>query len=334
MFIDSARITAQAGDGGRGCVSFRREKYVPRGGPDGGDGGNGGDVVFRASLSVSTLLPFRYRRNVSAKSGGHGQGKDKRGHNGEKMLLEVPVGTIVTDEESHLVLCDLSQEGQMAVVARGGRGGKGNAHFKSSTRRTPRFAQSGEPGEARNLLLELRLLADVGIIGAPNAGKSSLLARISESRPRIADYPFSTLEPVLGVVDLGDYQSCVAADIPGLIEGAHEGKGLGSRFLQHIQRTKVLVHVVDLCPSDGTPEEAFRSVGEELVCYDPSLGEKPLLVAANKMDLPGAKESLESFIAATDLKEVFPISAATGQGVPELLKAIRRVLPSKEVLVS
>ena len=333
MFIDSTRITVQGGDGGRGCVSFRREKYVPRGGPDGGDGGDGGDVILRTSSSVSTLLAFRYRRNVSAKRGGHGQGKNQHGRRGQDALVEVPIGTVVTDEDADETLADLSHEGDEAIVARGGRGGKGNSRFKSSTRRIPRIAEEGQPGEIKNLLLELRLLTDVGIIGVPNAGKSSLLAQISDSRPRIADYPFSTLEPVLGVVDLGDFKSCVAADIPGLIEGAHKGKGLGARFLQHIQRTKVLVHVVDLCPPEGEPADGFRSVSAELVRFDASLQEKPVLVAPNKIDLPEARESLPNFIEATGLKEVYPISAATGEGISQLLSAVRRALTPEEILV-
>ncbi|MFQ5693652.1 MAG: GTPase ObgE [Nitrospinota bacterium] len=334
MFIDSARITAHGGDGGRGCVSFRREKYVPRGGPDGGDGGHGGSVILRASTSVRTLLAFRYRRKCAAKRGAHGRGKDQHGRRGEDIVVEVPVGTVVTEEETGRVLADLAHEGEEAIVARGGRGGKGNARFKSSVRRAPRIAEEGRPGEVRSLRLELRLLADVGIIGSPNAGKSSLLARISDSRPRIADYPFSTLEPVLGLVDLGGFQSCVAADIPGLIEGAHAGKGLGSRFLQHIRRTQVLVHVVDLRPPDGTPADAFREVSAELVRFDAALGERPVLVAPNKMDLPGAREALAEFVEAAGLERVFPISAVTGEGIPALLDAVRRVLATEEVRVS
>ncbi|MFQ5911847.1 MAG: GTPase ObgE [Nitrospinota bacterium] len=334
MFIDSARITVQGGDGGRGCISFRREKYVPRGGPDGGDGGDGGNVTLRASSSLNTLLAFRYRRQVSAERGAHGQGKEQHGRRGKDALVGVPVGTVVTDEDTGQVLADLAHEGDEVVVARGGRGGRGNSKFKSPTRRAPRIAEDGRAGESRNLLFELRLLADVGIVGAPNAGKSSLLARISASRPRIAGYPFSTLEPVLGVVDLGDFRSCVAADIPGLIEGAHEGKGLGFRFLQHILRTKVLVHVMDLCPPEGTPADNFRSVSEELVRFDASLGEKPVLIVPNKIDLPAASESLADFIAATGRKDVYPISAATGEGIAQLLKAVRRVLTRKEALIS
>jgi GTP-binding protein len=240
---------------------------------------------------------------------------------------------MVNDENSGELLADLAHEGDEFVVARGGQGGRGNARFKSSTKRAPRYAQDGLPGEENHLLLELRLLADIGLIGAPNAGKSSLLARISESRPRIADYPFSTLQPILGVVDLGDYTSCVAADIPGLIEGAHEGKGLGSQFLQHIQRTKLLVHVVDLCPPEGTPTEAYRSVAEELIRFDPVLGEKPLLIAPNKTDLPDSGPALEEFRKAAGRTEIYPISAATGEGIPALLHAVRLHLQSEEALV-
>ncbi len=334
MFIDSARITAQGGDGGRGCVSFRREKYVSRGGPNGGDGGDGGDVVLKATSSTTTLLEFRYRSIVRAKRGGHGRGKDQHGRRGEDTRFEVPAGTVVTDEDTGEVLADLAEEGQEAVVARGGLGGKGNARFKSSTHRSPRFAQSGLPGESKPLLLELRLLADVGIIGAPNAGKSSLLARISDSRPRIADYPFSTLEPVLGVVHVGDYESFVAADLPGLIEGAHQGKGLGSQFLQHVRRTRVLLHVVEMHPPEGAPADTFRSVSAELTQYDESIADKPVLVAANKIDLPGAREALAEFMRAAGLSEVYPISAATGEGVSALLQAVRGVLSREEAPVS
>ncbi|MDP6086156.1 MAG: GTPase ObgE [Nitrospinota bacterium] len=334
MFIDSARITAQGGDGGRGCVSFRREKYIPRGGPDGGDGGDGGDVALRATSSSSTLLEFRYRRIIRAKRGGHGLGKDQHGPRGEDVRFDGPAGTVVTDEDTGEALADLAEAGRETVVAHGGRGGKGNARFKSSTRRAPRFAQTGQPGESRCLLLELRLLADVGIIGAPNAGKSSLLTRISDSRPRIADYPFSTLEPVLGVVHVGDYESFVAADLPGLIEGAHRGKGLGSQFLQHVRRTRVLVHVVEMHPPEGAPADAFRGVSAELTQYDESLADKPVLVAANKIDLPGAREAMVEFMRAAGLSEVCPISAATGEGVSELLQAVRGVLSREEASVS
>ena len=258
MFIDSARITVQGGDGGRGCVSFRREKYSSRGGPDGGDGGDGGDVRLLASSSASTLLVFRNKNQIAARSGTPGRRQDQHGRKGPDTRFKVPVGTLVIDVASDEILFDLAAEGDEVVVARGGRGGSGNARFKSSTQRAPRRAGEGAPGENRLLRLELRLLADVGIVGAPNAGKSSLLARISNSTPRIADYPFSTLEPVLGVVDLGDYKSCVAADVPGLIKGAHVGKGLGSHFLRHIQRTRVLVHVVDLFPPEGGSDEKLR----------------------------------------------------------------------------
>ena len=329
MFIDSARITVQGGDGGRGCVSFRREKYSSRGGPDGGDGGDGGDVRLLASSSASTLLVFRNKNQIAARSGTPGRRQDQHGRKGPDTRFKVPVGTLVIDVASDEILFDLAAEGDEVVVARGGRGGSGNARFKSSTQRAPRRAGEGAPGENRLLRLELRLLADVGIVGAPNAGKSSLLARISNSTPRIADYPFSTLEPVLGVVDLGDYKSCVAADVPGLIKGAHVGKGLGSHFLRHIQRTRVLVHVVDLFPPEGDPMKNYGAVMAELGLFDESLLEKPVIVAANKIDLPEARHAMSNFGQPITAEEVIAISAVTGEGLSDLLRAVRRILSNK-----
>ncbi len=330
MFIDSARITVQGGNGGRGCVSFRREKYVPRGGPDGGDGGNGGDVRMVASTSTNTLLSFRNKNHIVAGNGSPGRGKEQHGRKDENIKHKVPVGTLVLDDSTNEVLFDLAMEGDEAVVAHGGRGGRGNARFKSSTLRAPKYAEEGEPGEKRSLRLELRLLTDVGIIGAPNAGKSSLLARISNSTPHIADYPFSTLEPVLGVVQLDEFESCVAADIPGLIRGAHLGKGLGSQFLQHVQRTRVLIHVVDLFPLEGNPVKNYEAVRRELGLFDKSLLSRPVVVAANKIDLSEARDAVPNFLKSISAEEVIAISTITGEGLTELLRAVRRIL-SKEV---
>ena len=330
--IDRARIEVKAGTGGNGAVSFRREKYVPRGGPDGGDGGRGGHVYLEARADQSTLAFFRHRHRFEAGSGSPGQGSLKHGKDGEDLVIPVSVGTVVIDEETGVTLADLVRPGQRFLVARGGRGGHGNAYFATPRRRTPRLAERGQPGEERVLRLELKLLADVGLIGLPNAGKSSLLARISAARPRIADYPFTTLEPELGVVEREDGTSFVVADIPGLIEGAHAGAGLGHEFLRHIERTRLLIHVVDLSGLTGvTPERAYEIVREEIGQYDPSLRERPELVAANKLDLSEARESWPAFAAYLGERGVppshlFPISAATGEGVRQLLDATAALL--------
>lgn len=329
MFIDSARITVQGGNGGRGCVSFRREKYIPRGGPDGGDGGNGGDVRMVASASTNTLLAFRNKNYLVAGNGTSGRGKEQHGRKATNMKFKVPVGTLIMDDATNEVLFDLATDGDEAVVAHGGRGGRGNARFKSSTQRAPKHAEGGEAGGKRYLRLELRLLTDVGIIGAPNAGKSSLLARISNSTPHIADYPFSTLEPILGVVRLDEFESCVAADIPGLIEGAHLGRGLGAQFLQHVQRTRVLIHVVDLFPPEGSPAKNYEAVKGELALFDKSLLERPVVIAANKIDLSEARNAIPNFMKSLTTEEVIAISTVTGEGLPDLLRAVRRILSTK-----
>ncbi|MBE3578143.1 MAG: GTPase ObgE [Limnochordales bacterium] len=338
--IDRARIEVRAGDGGHGAVSFRREKYVPHGGPDGGDGGKGGDVYLEARPDQSTLSFFRYRHRFEAEPGGNGQGARKHGRDGEDLILPVPVGTVVIDANSGEKLADLVRPGQRVLVARGGRGGRGNAAFATPSRQTPRLAEKGEPGEARALLLELKLIADVGLIGLPNAGKSSLLACTTAARPRIADYPFTTVTPELGVVELEEGESFVMADIPGLIEGAHAGAGLGHEFLRHIERTRLFIHVVDLSGLSGSePERAYEIVRDELGRYNPELLTRPELVAANKIDLSEARERLPGFqqylisrgVAAD---RIFPISAATGEGVEELITAVFRHLRALRLQVS
>ncbi|MCX7808027.1 MAG: GTPase ObgE, partial [Deltaproteobacteria bacterium] len=281
-FIDEVEIEVRAGDGGRGAVAFRREKYVPFGGPSGGDGGKGGDVVFVADGRLSTLLDFRYRRRLVAPNGEHGRGKDQYGRSGEDLIVPVPVGTQVFDAESGRLLCDLDEEGKRWIAAKGGRGGRGNIHFATPENRAPRYAEPGEPGECRRLRLELKLLADVGLVGHPNVGKSTLIARISRARPKIADYPFTTLVPHLGVVELGEYRSCVVADIPGLIEGASDGAGLGIRFLKHIERCRMLLYIITLDPDPKrSPLRDYDVLRQELFRFDPSLLERPSLVGVS-----------------------------------------------------
>jgi GTP-binding protein len=322
-FIDEATITVQSGDGGSGCVSFRREKFIPRGGPDGGDGGKGGDVILKSTSARRTLLPFRYRSQFKAKRGANGQGKQKTGSSGQALILEVPPGTIVRNAETGEILKDFSQPDEAFVVARGGRGGQGNLRFKSSTHRSPRFAQPGEPGQILTLSLELKLLADVGLIGLPNAGKSTLISVISAAKPKIADYPFTTLVPVLGVVQAGRAEPFVVADIPGLIEGAHQGAGLGDRFLRHVERTRLLVHVVDAAAIEtDNPLAAYETINGELGRYSPALAQKPQIVVLNKMDLPGTQAAADQFSEALPGLTVLQISAATGNGIAQLLKSI------------
>ncbi|MBI5598192.1 MAG: GTPase ObgE [Deltaproteobacteria bacterium] len=321
-FIDEVRIDVKAGDGGRGCVSFRREKYVPRGGPDGGDGGNGGDVVIVAGEGISSLIDLRYRRLYKAGRGQHGMGSQCHGKNGEGVVIRVPLGTVIKDASTGEELFDLTRDGAEFLCARGGLGGRGNARFATPTNRAPRHAQPGRPGEERTLKLELKLLADVGIIGFPNAGKSTLIARISAARPKIADYPFTTLVPNLGVVKYGEHGGFVVADIPGLVEGAHRGKGLGVRFLKHIERTSLFIHILDLSPDTGRdPAEDFRVVNRELKEFNPKLSKRPQVVALNKIDIPEARakaKELLKFFKAKDIK-VYGISAATGEGLKGLV---------------
>jgi GTP-binding protein len=338
MFIDEAKILVQAGDGGRGCVSFRREKFVPKGGPDGGDGGKGGDVVLQADRNLSTLLDFRYKQRYAAGRGEHGRGSDQRGRDGDDCIIRVPLGTVVRSLDSGLEVTDLVASDQCCIAAHGGRGGRGNARFKSPTKQAPRYAQPGESGETRWLSLELKLLADVGLTGLPNAGKSTLLARISAARPKIAPYPFTTLVPQLGIVRLRGERSCVVADIPGIIDGAHEGRGLGHQFLRHIERTRLLLHLVDLPSSgDGDPILNFDTVHRELRAYTSGLAAKPQVVVATKMDVPSAKLAWERFqpaMAARGLQAI-AISAVTGEGIGTLLDEIDRALiPVRSVIQS
>ena len=324
-FVDEAKIYVKAGHGGRGCVSFRREKFVPKGGPDGGDGGKGGDVIFHATESHHTLLDLKYKQHQIAKNGGHGSGNHRTGKSAEDIEVAVPVGTIIKNFETGEVLADLSKPKQTFIVARGGIGGKGNAHFTTSTHQTPRFAQDGMEGEEFTLKLELKLLADVGILGFPNAGKSTFISRVSAAKPKIADYPFTTLTPHLGVVKYLDSKSFVIADIPGLISGAHDGMGMGIKFLKHIERTSVLLHILDISMEPNTNAWSnFTAINNELEHYNRELMEKPQIVALNKIDLPYVKENVKKEVALFKKKGIIlhPFSAVTGEGIKEILNKI------------
>ncbi len=330
MFIDEADIFVKAGDGGNGAVSFRRESHVPRGGPDGGDGGNGGSVVMVADPTVNTLMDFRGRHHWRADSGGHGHGKNMTGRSGEDLVIRVPVGTIITDRDRGLVLKDLVEPDQRAVVARGGKGGYGNTRFASATRQVPEIATPGTPGVERNLHLELKLIADVGLVGLPNAGKSTLLSSLSAATPKIADYPFTTLEPMLGIVDVNESLRFVMADLPGLISGAHEGVGLGDRFLKHVERTRLLLHLVDPMPMDESdPLENYHSIREELVNYSADLRDRTEIVAVTKMDLPDA-EAVRVRLESELGKPVMGISAVAHLGLRELVSRIVQELKPPE----
>ncbi len=328
-FVDEVHIHVKAGDGGDGAIAWRREKFIPRGGPAGGDGGDGGDVVLVVDPQLATLLDYRYVREHRARSGEHGRGSDQNGHNGAALELRVPPGTVVTDAGSGEVLGDLSEPGQRLVVAKGGRGGLGNMNFATSTNQAPRHAEPGTPGEERDLVLELKLLADVGIVGFPNAGKSTLISRISRARPKIADYPFTTLTPNLGVVGWRGERSFVVADIPGLIEGAHAGAGLGHQFLRHVERCRVLIHLVDGAPQEEgrSPRADLDAIDRELALHSPALAEKPQIVAVNKIDVPEARAGAAALKRALARRkkgprEVHPISAVTGEGLDALLDAV------------
>ena len=329
MFIDRARIFVQSGKGGDGMSSFRHEKFVPKGGPNGGDGSQGGNVVLVADRNVNTLVDFRFRRLFKAKPGGKGEGSNKYGRNAEDLLITVPLGTIVKDEETGHVMADLSRDGQRAIVAKGGRGGRGNWHFRTSANRTPTFAERGEPGEERWLRLELKVLADVGLLGYPSVGKSSILRKVSAAQPEVAAYHFTTLNPILGVVNLPDHRSFVMADIPGLIDGASEGVGLGHDFLRHIERTKILIHVVDVSGIEGRdPIEDYEKINAELAKYSEKLARKRQVVAANKIDLLGDSDNLErlmDYMTAHGV-EVYPICAMTGEGMDKLLERVWTML--------
>lgn len=322
QFVDYVKIYVKAGDGGRGCVAFRREKYVPLGGPSGGDGGRGGHIIFRASRELNTLLDLRYQREYKAKRGQHGMGKKMHGKDGEDRIIPVPVGTIIKDADTEEVIADLDSEGIETIIAKAGRGGQGNAHFATPTRQAPKFAQPGEEGEEKNLVIELKLLADVGLIGLPNAGKSTLISVISSARPKIADYPFTTLTPNLGVVKLKDFRSFVVADIPGLIEGAHKGAGLGFQFLRHIERTSLLLHLVDASDmSDSDSVEDLKKINKELELYSSNLLKKTQAVVGTKTDIAIDKKRLRKLAKYCKSKKIdfFPVSAVTGKGIKELL---------------
>lgn len=325
MFIDRVRIHVEGGDGGNGVTAFRREKFVPRGGPSGGDGGRGGDVFLVADSSLNTLLHLRYNPKHVAQRGAHGEGSNRSGHAGSDLEVRVPLGTQIFDVESGELVCDLDHEGARWLAARGGRGGFGNAHFTTSTNRAPRYHQSGGEGEARDLQLELKLLADVGLVGFPNAGKSTFISTISAARPKIADYPFTTLEPHLGVVDLGDFRTFVVADIPGLIEGAHAGAGLGDRFLRHIERTKLLLHLIDVSSASGRDTVAdYETVNRELASYNPELAARPQIVVATKIDALDEESRLRRLQerAEADGKLFFAISSVTNRGISQLVNVV------------
>ncbi len=331
MFIDQVRVKLKAGRGGNGCVSFRREYRVPKGGPDGGRGGDGGSVYIVSDGNISSLAYFRFHPLIKAGNGAHGEGGNRQGKRGRDVRLSVPPGTIVKEEGRDQPLFDFTASGQVFLACRGGKGGRGNASFATSTHQAPREWEPGRPGEEKELTLELKLIADVGLVGFPNAGKSTLISKVSAARPLIADYPFTTLVPNLGVVDLGGYRSFVVADIPGIIEGAHQGQGLGLRFLRHIERTKVLVHLVDVSPYTGRdPVQDFKVVMKELEAFNPVLARRPQILAANKTDLlgPGDQKRLESLrkLAAREKAPFFAVSALKGQGLKRLVAAMAREL--------
>ena len=333
MFIDRAKIRVKAGDGGNGVTAFRREKFVPRGGPSGGDGGNGGDVWMESDEGLNTLLHLRYNPEHKAERGRHGEGSNRYGKHGDDAIIKVPVGTQVFDAESDEILFDFTEPGQRYLAAKGGKGGWGNAHFATPTRRAPKFHYQGRPGQERELQLELKLIADVGLVGFPNAGKSTFISVISAAKPKIADYPFTTLEPNLGVVDMGDYKTFVVADIPGLIEGASEGAGLGDRFLRHVERTKLILHLVDVSSFSGRdPVEDYAVINRELTAYNEELGRRPQIVVATKIDSldePDRLERLKSE-ARRDGKPFFAISSVAGTGVQELVYEVSRLITRQE----
>lgn len=326
MFVDRAKISVRGGDGGNGCCSFRREKFVPKGGPDGGDGGNGGSVYIESCDSEQSLVALVYQSHFRAANGPGGKGAGCHGRNAEPVVIKVPVGTVVTDFETGVVVADLNENGMRVLLAKGGRGGRGNARFVSSTNRVPRYCETGKPGEEKEFQLELKTIADVGLVGFPNAGKSTLLGAVSAARPKVASYPFTTLNPVVGVVEYPDFERILMADIPGLIEGAHDNVGLGHAFLRHIERTSVLVYVLDMGGVDGrSPLDDLKHLKEELELYMPGLSKRAAMVIANKMDLPGAEENLALLREelASELLEIHPVTAAIGE-LGDLKPAIRR----------
>jgi len=346
MFVDQVKVSSQAGSGGRGCVSFRREKFVPKGGPDGGDGGRGGDVILRADRHVDNLANLFYEPIIKAKNGGHGMGKKMAGRTGANKVVKVPIGTIVwqaeeqkrpasSSEQPAIPIVDLISDGQEFVLCRGGAGGKGNVHFKSSRNRAPRQYTEGEEGENGTFLLELRTIADAGLVGYPNAGKSTLLRKISAARPKVAAYPFTTLHPIVGVMELPGYRRATIADIPGLIEGAHRGLGLGHEFLRHITRCRTLVFVIDVAGSEGrNPIEDLQNLRREIDLYDPALSSRPWLVVANKMDLTDAEKNLRAMQERFPRIKIIPTSAAKGEGITELKDTLAATIPNDKDIVS
>ncbi len=334
-FIDQVKVYVKAGDGGKGCMSFRREKFIPMGGPDGGDGGHGGHVIFKATRNINTLLDISYQKQYKAEKGQGGMGKEMHGRKGKDVVITVPLGTFIKDADSGEMLFDLTDEGQEYIAAKGGRGGLGNTHFKSSTRQAPKFAQPGEEGTDGELYLELKLLADVGLVGLPNAGKSTLISSMSAAKPKIADYPFTTLIPNLGVVKYADYKSFVIADIPGLIEGAHQGTGLGFQFLRHVERTSVLLHLVDVSEmAEGDPVGNYKKIHNELALFSPELVKKPQAIAGTKLDIKGdgtRLDALTKYCKDNDF-DFFQICAVTGEGITELTHYLaRKVQEYKDV---
>lgn len=338
MFYDKTKIHIKAGDGGAGCVAMRREKFVAEGGPWGGDGGRGGSIILEADSGLNTLVDFRQRRHFKSNRGQHGMGKGMHGRSAEDTVLRVPVGTIVRNAETGALIADIVKAGQRVVIAKGGRGGRGNMRFATNQNKAPTIAEKGEPGDELWVSLELKLIADVGLLGFPNAGKSTLISSVTAAKPKIADYPFTTLVPNLGVVSLSDGESFVIADIPGLIEGAHQGVGLGHEFLRHVERTRLLVHVLDMAGTEGRdPVEDFHVINRELALYDEDLAKNPMVIAANKMDLPAAAENLQRLQEELgDQYEIFPISAVTGQELKPLMWRVNELLkeiPAKELLL-
>lgn len=331
MFVDKAKVYVKGGDGGDGLIAFRREKYVPEGGPGGGDGGNGGDVIFRVDEGLRTLMDFRYQRHFKAKRGEKGRNKSQHGANAESMVVRIPPGTVLLDDDTGEVIADLTRHGQQVVVARGGRGGRGNIRFATPNNPAPELAENGEEGQERYVVMELKVMADIGLVGFPSVGKSTLLSVVSAAQPKIGAYHFTTITPNLGAVDVGDGRSFVMADLPGLIEGAHEGVGLGHEFLRHVERTRVIIHVVDMSGSEGRdPFDDWQKINEEIRLYNPILAERPQIVAANKMDMPESEDNLEAFreqvkAVRPDL-EIMPISSLTRHGIQELLYRAAAIL--------
>ncbi len=322
MFIDEAQIWIRAGDGGNGCVGFRREKYIPKGGPDGGDGGRGGSVYFQSVENLDTLMDFTGKYHWHAENGRQGSGSNRHGADGRDLVIPVPPGTLIYDADLNLLLKDLNEVGLKVCVCRGGKGGKGNKAFATPVNQAPRYAEQGQKGQKRKIRLELKLIADIGLVGLPNAGKSTLISRCSAARPKIADYPFTTTEPVLGIVELSDFRRFVMADIPGLIEGAHKGAGLGHEFLRHIERTKILVHILDIMPIDGSdPAENYHRIRRELELYSKSLAEKDEVIVANKIDLDPAGKTVKKLKKKLN-KTIYEISAVTGSGIKELIETL------------